>query len=363
MKVQVPKKQLADTLGHVERIIPTRSSNPGLSLIKIEITENELVFSGSNMEIDIQARLKADVEGIGQVALPAHVFSQVVKSLPGELVMLTFNDVELEISSGNYSTKLQLVEPGSAPEVDFPSQYGGEFDGASLVTALSSVRYAAAVAEYQAIFRGVKLELSDRKMRAVATDGFRLAYYHIDESSGLEGEVIIPARSVDEVIKLLSKGSVRSELLQGQQLSLANETFQLNLKLMEGTFPEYDRVIPNQFPVSITLESDALSQAVSRVAVMADKTANNRVDLFIKEGLLQITAEGTYGRSQEALEVSQEGSDSEIALAFNAKYLEDALAPVGGEMRVAFSGTTTPSVVTDLDNPSYLAMVVPLRTG
>ena len=132
---------------------------------------------------------------------------------------------------------------------------------------------------------------------------------------------------------------------------------------MEGSFPDYHRVIPKSFPISIGVEAQAVADAVARVAVMADKTANNRVDLFVKEGSLRITAEGSYGRAQEALEVSQEGSDPEIALAYNAKYLADALAPLAGKLQLRFSGTTTPSLVTSQDDPNYLAMIVPLRTG
>ena len=362
MDVQVPKKQLADSLGHVERIIPSRSSNPGLSLLRIELAEKALVFSGSNMEIDIEARVAADVSGEGQFALPAHVFSQVVRSLPGEMVSLTFDGTELDVSSGSYDTRLRLEDVAAAPTMTFPDRYRGEIEGSKLARALSSVRYAAAVAEYQAIFRGVKLELSDGRIRTVSTDGFRLAYYHMEESSGLDGEVVVPARSVDELVRLLGEGTVQLDLADAQ-LSLHSDPYRLNINLMEGTFPDYERVIPDAFPVSIRLDAGALSEAVSRVALMADKTANNRVDLFIKEGLLQITAEGSYGRSQEALEVSQEGTDPEIALAYNAKYLADALAPVGGELRISFSGTTTPSVMADLGDPSYLAMVVPLRTG
>jgi len=131
---------------------------------------------------------------------------------------------------------------------------------------------------------------------------------------------------------------------------------------MEGDFPDYSRVIPDQSVVSITLDSKQLLESVSRVAVMADKTTNNRVDLFIQNGSMQITAEGGYGRSQEAIEVSQEGSESEIALAYNSKYLEDALKPIEGEVRLSFSGTTSPSLIASTRDPSYLAMVVPLRT-
>jgi DNA polymerase III subunit beta len=361
MKVHVPRKYLADSLGHVERIIPSRSSNPNLSLLQLDLHEDSITLSGSNMDMDIEAKLAADGEGSGRYALPAHVFSQVIRALPGELVELTFSDTELAIESGSYGTKLQLAA-ASGSSLAFPREYPGSFEAAKLSRALAYVRYAAAVAEYQAIFRGVKLELNDKRSRAVATDGFRLAYYDLSIDSGLQADVVIPARSVDEMTKLLSDGEVKLAIGEGQ-MSFVNGPFKVNVKLMEGNFPDYSRVIPAKFPVSLMVDCKVLSEAVSRVAVMADKTANNRIDFFVKDGGMQITAEGSYGRAQEALEVAQEGSDPEIALAYNAKYLTDALMPIEGELKLSFSGTTSPSLLTSQKDSNYLAMVVPLRTG
>ena len=365
MKVHVPKKTLADTLAHVERIIPSRSSNPGLSLLRIDTRDDGIELSGSNMDVDIRARFAADTQGEGSYAVPAHVFSQVVRALPDDLVELEFGDKELDLSSGTFATKLQLMAPSSAPQLVFPTALDGALDAALLGKALGSVRYAAAVADYQAVFRGVKLELGAQTTRAVATDGFRLAYYHLETATGLEGDVVVPGRSVDELIRILGEGDAELGLSEGQ-LSVHTGSVHVNLKLMDGTFPDYERIIPQSFPVSITLDAPKLAEAVSRVALMADKTANNRVDLFVRDGVLQITAEGTYGRSQESLDVLQEGTDPEIALAYNAKYLVDALGPAAGDVRLSFSGggpSSAPSVVADLGDPSYLAMVVPLRTG
>ncbi|MEJ2358229.1 MAG: DNA polymerase III subunit beta [Deinococcales bacterium] len=365
MKVHVPKKTLADTLAHVERIIPSRSSNPGLSLLRIDTRDDGIELSGSNMDVDIRAKFAADAQGEGSYAVPAHVFSQVVRALPDDLVELEFGEKELDLSSGTFATKLQLMAPSSAPQLVFPTELDGALDASLLAKALSSVRYAAAVADYQAVFRGVKLELGPQTTRAVATDGFRLAYYHLDVATGLEGDVVVPGRSVDELTRILGEGEARLGLSEGQ-LSVQSGGFHVNLKLMDGTFPDYERIIPQSFPVSITVDAPKLAEAVSRVALMADKTANNRVDLFVRDGVVQITAEGTYGRSQESLDVLQEGTDPEIALAYNAKYLVDALGPAAGDVRLSFSGggpSSAPSVVADLGDPSYLAMVVPLRTG
>lgn len=361
MIAHVSRKQLANALSNIERIVPSRSSNPNLSLVKLELADGVLTLSGSNLDIDIQAAIAVDTQDQGSWALPAQVFSQVVRALPGELVELSFETAELELQSGAYATKLQLVD-ASLPELTFPQGYPGSFAGEKLSGALSHVRYAAAVAEYQAIFRGVRLEFDDRHVRAVATDGFRLAYYHLDEVSGLDGNIVLPARSVDELTKVLGESEVKLEL-SDSQLSLATGPYKLNLKLMEGTFPDYQRVIPAEFPVSVMASAKELLEGVQRVALMADRTANNRVDLFIRGGAVQIMAEGAYGRSQEALNVAQEGSESEIALAYNADYLLSALRPIGGDVRFSFSGATSPSVLSSLQDPSYLAMVVPLRTG
>lgn len=362
MRVQMPTKTLAEALGHVERVVPSRSSNPGLSLLRLDLEPERLVLSGSSLDLDIRARVEADVQGEGSAAVPAAVVGQVVRSLPSDTVELAFGDFDLEISSGGFSTRLQLVAAGNAPEVHFTGTFDGGIDARDLASALEHVRYAAAVADYQAVFRGVRLELHDGRTRAVATDGFRLASYHTDVSTGLDADLLLPARSVDEVVRLLGDGTAAMALAAGQ-VTVDNGPYTVNVKLMEGTFPDYERVIPKAFPVSMEVGADALAQAVTRVAVMADKSANHRVDLFVKDGVATITAEGSYGRAQEALEVRQAGTEDEISLAFNAKYLSDAVAPVRGDLRLRFSGSTTPSVVDDLADPAYLAMVVPLRTG
>ncbi|MBS3933112.1 MAG: DNA polymerase III subunit beta [Truepera sp.] len=382
MHVIVPKKSLAEGLTHVERIIPTRSSNPGLSLVRIELGESGLICSGSNLDIDIEATIPAEVAGRGEIAIPAQVFGQIVRALPGDQVSLQFTDPsesdpsesenafkngftngfrrELAIESGSYATKLQLSEL-AAPRVTFPAHYGGRLRGSDLAAALANVRYAVAIAEYQAIFRGVKLEFG-QGTRAVATDGFRLAYYHLEEATGLAGAVVLPSRSVDELIKLLSDDEAKLELTD-TQLTVSTGRFRLNLKLMEGSFPDYQRVIPSQFDLHLTLDAKGLAEAVSRVALLADKTTNHRVDFFINQGALQITAEGTYGRSQETLTVVHEGPELQMALAYNAKYLVDALQPIQGKARLSLSGRTSPSVLLSLEDPGYLAMVVPLRTA
>lgn len=363
MRVLVPKKSLTETLARVERIIPDRSSNPGLSLLRLDVLSDALVLSGSNMDVDIRATSTADAPDTGNFAVTAHVFGQIVRALPGDEVTLEFGDNEVQVSSDSFTTRLQLTSPASAPVLTFPQEHTGAVDAAEFAKALNAVRYAAAVADFQAVFRGVKIEFRESEIRAVATDGFRLAYYALPLSTGLQADVIVPARSVDELLRALGEGEAKLQL-DGAQLSVEHGAYALNLKLMDGVFPDYERVIPTTFPVSITLPAGQLAEAVSRVSLMADRSANNRVDLFVRDNQLRINAEGGFGTSQEIVDVKQEGTDAEIQVAYNAKYLMDALAPVKGQAQLKFSGgNASPSVINDLGDPGYLGMVVPLKTS
>lgn len=361
MRVELPTKNLADALGHIERIIPQRSSNIALTLLRLELAPQTLILSGSNGDMDMQATIKADVNQEGIIALPASVFYQIIRSLPGELVSLEVQERELDIQSGSYQTRLQLSDDSQTLTPFFPKleQYTGELEAKQLARTLEYVRYAVAVAEYQAVMRGVKLELADAKTRAVATNGFRLAYYHSEASSGLAGDVILPAKSVDELIRILGDNEVKL-LLEDNTLYVRTGLYSLNIKVMEGEFPNYNAVIPQEFSLRIRVDAKVFVNIIQRVALMSDKNSNNRIDMFIKDGQLQLSSEGGYGRSQEALDISQEGSESEMLLAYNASLLLDALRPIDGEVTLAFPAPTSPTVISSEKDKGYLAMVVPL---
>lgn len=364
MKVVVSKKAFAETLAHVERIVPSRSPNPTLNLVRIDVSDGTMQFSGTNLDIDIRASIPADVTGSGSYAVASQMLGQVVRALPGDTVELTFSETELELVSGTYTSRLQLSDPSIVTTLEFETNLTGTIPAEQLRRILTSVKYAAAVADFQAVFRGVKFELKDQHTRAVATDGFRLAYYHLPITTGIESEFLVSGRSVDELIRLLSDGNVSMGLSAGQ-LHIQYGEFTLNMKLMDGNLPDYNRVIPTAFPVSVTLSGAQLAEAVSRVALMSDKNSSNRVDLFVSGGELQITAEGAYGQSRESLTVMQEGDGTDqLMLAYNARYLLDALGPVRDDVRLLFSGpNTAPTVINDPSDESYFAMVVPLRTS
>ncbi|MDM7323450.1 MAG: DNA polymerase III subunit beta, partial [Thermus sp.] len=335
MKVIIPKTLLTEHTALLERVIPTRSSNPLFTYLGLALAPNALVLFGTNGEVDLEIRLEMPTQGEGRFLVPAQPFFQLVRSLPGEQVELAF-DGGLSLSSGSFSTRLSLAPDDGYPELFFPNLEGPSepyplqvlLPGEELLRALSHVRYAASNEEYRAIFRGVQLEFSEKGLRSVASDGYRLALYGLTRPQPFAKKVVVPARSVDEMVRVLKNvgegevalalGPGTLGLATGGQDSASGSKGQLRMavRLMEGEFPDYERVIPKEFPLKATFEVEAFREALRRVSVLSDRQ-NHRVDLLFQEGRVLLSAEGDYGKGQEEVPVNLEGVP--LAVAYNAR--------------------------------------------
>ncbi|ANC70347.1 MULTISPECIES: DNA polymerase III subunit beta [Deinococcus] len=360
MKANVTKKTLNEGLGLLERVIPSRSSNPLLTALKVETSEGGLTLSGTNLEIDLSCFVPAEVQQPENFVVPAHLFAQIVRNLGGELVELELSGQELSVRSGGSDFKLQTGDIEAYPPLSFPAQADVSLDGGELSRAFSSVRYAASNEAFQAVFRGIKLEHHGESARVVASDGYRVAIRDFP-ASGDGKNLIIPARSVDELIRVLKDGEARFTYGDGM-LTVTTDRVKMNLKLLDGDFPDYERVIPKDIKLQVTLPATALKEAVNRVAVLADKNANNRVEFLVSEGTLRLAAEGDYGRAQDTLSVTQGGTEQAMSLAFNARHVLDALGPIDGDAELLFSGSTSPAIFRAVGGGGgYMAVMVTLR--
>ena len=360
MDVRLPKRSFSEALTILERVIPTRSSNPVLTQLWIEARPTGLLLRGSNGEIDLELLVPAEVSGENARLVPGQLIGQVVRNLPGELVEMALDGTELTLESGSFSTRLATSDTSEYPRFDFSAQELVNLPATELARAVQRVRYAASNEDYRAIFRGVQIELHPGRLRAVASDGFRLALYDLSSSLDANKRFVVPARSADEMVKVLERAEGNVGLgVEGGHLILTAEGFRMAAALMEGEFPDYERVIPENFIFDCRVAAAGLRDSLKRVKVLADRN-NHRVDLVFSGGSLQVVAEGELGRGLERLEV-EAPSDAEMALAYNAGYLLDALGPISGTARLRFSGAASASVIQDVDDEGYLAVVVPLR--
>lgn len=381
MKTKLNRKTLAEALALLERIIPSRSVNPLLTYLSLALADGSLVLTGTNEEIDLRLRLPAHLDrpldGPLHVLVPAHPLAQVVRSLPSTATVLEveFGGAELGLAAATqpgvkatFQTRLSVAGPEDFPPPRFPEPVLA-LKAQDLLQALTHVRYAASTEEYRAVFRGVQLEFSEQGLRAVATDGYRLALYNLElPLEGLRRKLVVPARSVDEMVRVLKAAGEGFEVGLGFTegvLGLSSNppredeplVVQMAIRLMEGEFPDYERVIPQDFVLEAEAEAEALRESLKRVSVLANRQ-NHRVDLFFEGDQLTLMAEGEYGKGQEELPVKLTGSP--LTVSFNARYLLDALGPISGPMGLRLSGPQTPAVIGGAQS-GYLAVVVPLR--
>lgn len=355
-------REFKDALGRVARIIPNRSANPGLTLVQIAFTPGAITLTGSSNDSSMQVRIPSDTQTEGSFAVPSAPLTQIINSIASDTIELASDGTTLHITGGSFKTRLQLYPRDQVMRITFPESLPGSMQAEDLTRLLENTRYAAAAADFQATFRGVNLEFKTHRTRAVATDGFRLAYYDAPPTHGLETTILVNAKNTIEITRAFNQGPVRIGV-ENNKLALENDTTKLTVNLMDGQFPDYERVIPAMFHATINLQANELIDSLARVALLAEGGANHRVDAHLRGGLLTLTGEGQYGSAKEELSVRQSGHAEELLLAVNAKYLTEALKPVDGPVTLNLNPGSAPMTVKNDGDDKYLAMVVPLRTS
>lgn len=373
LRMMLTKKDLSVALGGLEKIIPARSSNPVLTSLKVTTREKDVVLEGTNLEVDLQVIVPADVSVPGQsLVVPAHLFAQLVRNAGGDLLTLELVNQQLVLASGGGRYEVTVGDAAAYPALPFgekPATFRVSASG--LAEALGEVLHATSQENFQAVFRGVKLEVREGLLRTVASDGYRVA---ISEVSGegmvlgvaAEMNLIIPARSVKELTRMLDQepaGGLVSVTPEDGVIRVGGSRAVLNAKLMDGDFPDYERVIPKTIVKEVRVSAASLAAAVNNVAVLADKNANNRVDLTVSNDRITLVASGDYGSGRDTVDaaVMGEADLSELQCSFNARHLLDASGEMEGDMVFQFSGSMTPAVMKEAEG-DFRAVVVTLRS-
>lgn len=359
--------KLEKALTLLEAVVPSRHVDPLLTYVGMEAKEDKLSLFGSDGTLDLELVLDYPVAGEGRYLVPRAPFFQLVKGM--EDPFLALEGRELKAASGALKAEIRLAEWPERPRGRIPregeSWRSREVEPAVLAELFSKVLYAVSREDYRGVFRGVQLEWREDGLRAVASDGYRLAMAWTGEGP-LEKAVVLQASSVALLVRVLRSLEAERALLSveeaGKALALEVEEEGFSLKVgvspMEGTYPDYERVVPKEFVLEAVLEAPSLVRALKRALVLAYRD-NRRVDLLFEGDKVRLFTEGEYGKGEEELPAKVTGTLPPVA--FNGQYLLEALEAVEGEARLRLSGQTTPALLEDL-GARYRAVVVPLRT-
>lgn len=365
----LPTKHLSDAVAVIS------PANKGTFVTPLHVkAENDTVTFTLIGQYTVKHQTSADTPEPFDFYVPFNAFSDVVKGMSnaGELAEITIaDDGRLAIKCDSFKTRLSLNN--AAEEINKFSEIPEELPNhvtlpMDVITAVKDMFYASSSAEYQVAFGNVVLDPIEDGVRVIATDGFRLAYRELGLPNVLDSKVLLPRLHIPAITKTFADNNVVMTLLNGNKPDAERPTHAafnngktvLICGLSGSTFPDYERVIPADFVNEFTVDADDFSAVVKRMELLSDANTNNRVDIGLDGMMLSLSTNSSNGEAADVLPV-QDVTGAACQWAFNSTYLLDSLHQFKGQtVRIKFSGTTSPTLITG-DNVGEIAMIVPLR--
>ncbi len=371
MKFSIERAALLRALAHVQSVVERRNTIPILSNVLLKAEKGELSLSATDMDLEILETVPAEVSSGGATTAPAHTLYDIVRKLPDKGVVEFESNGEqttLSVRAGRSNFKL-----GCLPTEDFPQMAGSslphsfELGAGDLKTLIDRARFAISTEETRYYLNGIYLHAAKSGdvavLRAVATDGHRLARVEmpLPEGAAKMPGIIVPRKTVAEIRKLIeeSNGAIGISLSE-TKIRFSFDDVVLTSKLIDGTFPDYERVIPSGNDKVLEVDPRVFAQAVDRVATIATEKTR-AVKLSIDRGQLTVSANSPEsGSASEELEVSYTSTPLEIG--FNSRYLLDITQQIEGDgCRLLIADSASPTVIRDTSDASALYVLMPMR--
>jgi len=372
MKFKINRDHFANGLAQVLNVVGSKATMPILSNVLIEAEKDQIALTTTNLDLGIRCKIKAEVKETGAVTLPVKRLAGIVRELPNVDVTLDASpNHQVKLTSGGSNFRIMGIGKEEFPPLpEFGEEKAFTLDQAELTTMLKSVAYAQSTDETRYILNGVYFNFRDGKLSLVATDGRRLALVskEIEVPASSAGAIILPAKTVGELGRLLDKGEklkinfnerrAAFQIATDKDTSGLIDSVYLYSKVVEGNYPNYQQVIPKETHQRIKLERELFLQCVHRAALVCSEKSNS-VKIKLTSNLLEITAQSPdFGEAHESMAIGYSGP--ELQVAFNPAFLLDPLRALAkDEVFFELKDEVSPGVFKTLD--SFLCVIMPVR--
>jgi len=366
MKATIERATLLKSLGHVQSVVERRNTIPILSNVLIEARDdNSIRLMATDLDLQVDESVPATVEQAGATTVPAHTLFDIVRKLPeGSQVELNVAEGKMHLSAGRSRFHLSTLPRDDFPvisEGELPTRF--ELPAATLRQIIDKTRFAISSEETRYYLMGIFLHVADDQLKAAATDGHRLARVVLPKPDGAEGmpDVIVPRKCVAELRKLLEELEGTVEItLSATKIRFGLGSAVLTSKLIDGTFPDYNRVIPTANDKLLKLDPKTFASGVDRVSTIAsEKTRAVKMSVDRDKVTLSVTSPES-GTATEEIPCDY-GADG-LEIGFNARYLLDILNEIDGDtVEVHLADAAAPTLLRENDKSNALYVLMPMR--
>ena len=358
MRIRAERDDLADVLARAGRAVGTRSPLPILQGVLCDVAGGKLTVTGTDNEITVRTVLDVEVTEEGRTVIPAKLAADAVRKLPAGAVTMTANETEVEITGNGPRFNLRAMAVEDYPKIaDADTSGAVEVDGGQLTHALAQVGVAASGDDARPTLTGVLFESNEGALRLVATDSYRLA---VKDVPGVAAEAakLVPYRALRELTRTVGSGTMQVAL-GDRDASFVTDEGRLTVRVIDATFPNYRQLLPEGHANRLTVDKDALLEAVGRAALVAED--HIPVRLAMHSGGVELSViRQEVGEATELLEGDYDGED--MTIAFNTRYLTDGVTAVDDEkVVIETSDPLKPGLIHGADSAEFRYLLMPVR--
>lgn len=365
MKFTADRETLLKPLQQVIGVVERRQTLPVLGNLLILASADGLQITATDLEVEIQARADVDIEEPGEVTLPARKLVDICKALPEHAsIQVSVKDQKAQIRSGKSHFTLATLPAADFPLVEsIKGECSFEIAQSNLKELIERTQFAMAQQDVRYYLNGLMLEIAKGRLRAVATDGHRLALCDmpVDIKVNPSRQVIVPRKGIQELLRLLESSDERVQVNVGSNhIGISNADTRFVSKLVDGRFPDYDRVVPKGGDKLVLADRELLRQALSRTSILSNEKYRG-IRLNLDKNIIKIQAHNPdMEEADEEFEVDYNGAGLEIG--FNVTYLLDVLSSVRSDnVEITLSDSNSSCLMREPGTEQYRYVVMPMR--
>ena len=363
MKFVCTQLSLVKALSTVDKAVSTRTTIPVLKGILLNVKDNRLYLTASDLDLSIETSIEVQSEIEGSVVVNAKLFEDIIRKLPSAIVKFEEVNGKLLISCLGSEFNIVTMSADEFPSIGMVNELNKVIiNNDTLKELIKRTSFAASIDEKKGTLTGCLMKFENSNLEIAALDGFRMAISKEAISDKSNRTVIVPARILIEVSKILSESNSNevSLILDEKKAEIFSDETRVVIRLLEGEFIKYKDIIPKEYKTRVIISSKEMQDAIERASLLAKEGKNNLIKLEIADGNIEITSRSEEGNVKENVSAEIEGEN--ITIGFNSKYLLDVLKVVpDDEVAIEMTSAVSACLIKPVSGDNYLYLVLPVR--